>query len=427
MSITVILGAQWGDEGKGRFTDALAHDANIVARFNGGDNAGHSITIGNKVIKLHMLPSGLFRPGCLSVIGNGCVVNPRNLLNEVADVRQAGVEINPTRLKISNSAHMILPGHLALDAARETTSEGLGTTKRGIGFAYMDKAKRSGIRAGAMADPERFADAVQSHTVEVNKQLVRDFGFPAIDVLETASAYSAAAQILKPYLADTLTLLNDALDAGQHVFAEGAQATLLDIDFGTYPYVTSSSASIGGVCTGLGVPPKLRTRTVGVTKAFTTRVGSGPFPTELFGDQAIRLRGTGANAWDEFGATTGRARRVGWLDAVVLRYVVRLNGIAELALTKLDILSGLDELKIAVGYNLDGVETRAYPQDAEALARCMPIYQTLPGWHEDVRAARTFAELPANCRAYLRAIENATGASVTLASVGPEREQLILS
>ena len=291
----------------------------------------------------------------------------------------------------------------------------------------MDKAKRSGIRAGAMAEPERFAESVYTHTVEVNKQLDREYGLPGIDATEAAGAYAAASQILKPYLADTLTLLNDALDDGQHVFAEGAQATLLDIDFGTYPYVTSSSASIGGVCTGLGVPPKFISRTVGVTKAFTTRVGAGPFPTELFGDMGTRLRGTGANAWDEFGATTGRARRVGWLDAVVLRYVVRLNGISELALTKLDILTGLDELKIAVGYKIDGGDTRAYPQDAEMLARCEPIFQTLPGWHEDVRGVRTFAGLPANCTAYLRAIEAATGAFVTLASVGAERDQLILS
>jgi adenylosuccinate synthase len=428
MPITVILGAQWGDEGKGRFTDALAGDAQIVARFNGGDNAGHSITIGNTVVKLHLVPSGIFREGALSVIGNGCVVNPLNLLKEMDEVRAAGVRVDADRLKISSAAHIILPGHRALDAARETTGGGfIGTTQRGIGYAYMDKANRIGIRAGEMHDAEAFAEKVHAHTSRVNETLAREFGKAPVDAAKVAAEYADAAKILAPHLANTMDLVNDALEAGKQVLAEGAQATLLDLDHGTYPFVTSSNATIGGVCTGLGVPPKHIARVMGVVKAFTSRVGAGPVPTEMFGDEAARLRGTGANPWDEFGSTTGRPRRIGWLDGVALRYVTRMNGIDQLGITKLDVLSGLPQLKIATAYELDGAITRAFPQDSAALARCKPVYQTLPGWSENVMGCRTFASLPANCRAYLRAIEDVSGAKIGMASVGPEREQLVLS
>ncbi len=426
MSITVLLGAQWGDEGKGRITDALAADADVVARFNGGDNAGHSITIGSHVVRLHQVPSGIFRAGCLNIIGNGVVLNPRNLLKEMAEIEAAGAPVTPERLRISENAHVILPGHIALDAARETTGgSAIGTTQRGIGFAYMDKASRTGIRAGAMADPDRFADKVHQHIVAVNQTLTRDYGRPALDADALAAEYAAAARRLSPFLANTVLIVNDALAQGKRVLAEGAQGVLLDIDHGTYPFVTSSSATVGGVCTGLGVPPKAIGRVVGVTKAFSTRVGGGPFVTELQGELASRLRGTGANPWDEYGSTTGRPRRVGWLDAVALRYVARMNGMDELALTKLDILSGLETLRIAVAYAHKGVKIDDLPQDSDMLAECAPVYEELAGWHEPVSHARTFADLPRNAQAYIARIEELVGAPVSIVSVGPEREQMV--
>jgi adenylosuccinate synthase len=425
MTITVLLGAQWGDEGKGRITDALAGNADVVARFNGGDNAGHSITIGTQVVKLHLIPSGIFRPAILNVVGNGVVFNPRNLLKEMAEVAAAGVAISPTNLKISEAAHTILPGHLALDAAREATRKALGTTKRGIGFAYMDKAKREGIRAGAMHDPEKFADAVQAHTADVNATL-KLMGQPTLDAHALAADYAAAAQQLRPYLANTFAILRDALAANKRVLAEGAQAVLLDIDHGTYPYVTSSNATIGGVMTGLGVPPQAITRVVGVAKAFSTRVGAGPFVTEVFDEAALRLRGSGANPWDEYGSTTGRPRRTGWLDAVALRYAVQMNGITELAVTKMDILSGLSQLPVAVGYEYRGARTSEFPQDSAVLAECKPVYENVAGWEQDVSKARKFGDLPQQAQAYIARIEALTGVRVALVSVGPEREQLIV-
>ncbi len=424
MAITVLIGAQWGDEGKGRITDALAETADIVARFNGGDNAGHSITIGKQVVRLHLLPSGIFRDGCLNVIGNGVVVNPLNLLQEIADVQAAGVEVTPQRLRISRAAHVILPGHRALDAAYES-SGGIGTTLRGIGPAYSDKAARFGIRCGSMADPKAFAAAVRAHTERVNVILTHVHHRPPLDADAAAESYRAAAEQLKPFLEDTTALLHDALAQDKHILAEGAQATMLDIDHGTYPFVTSSNATVGGVLTGLGVPPRAIARVIGVAKAFTTRVGGGPFVTELQGDLAARLRGTGANPWDEYGATTGRPRRVGWLDLVALRHAVRLNGIDELALTKLDILSGISELQVCVGYHLDGQTISHFPQDSALLARCEPIYRGLPGWQASVGHARRLDDLPSEARAFIAEVEQFTGARVSLVSVGPERDQLI--
>lgn len=426
MSITVLLGAQWGDEGKGRITDALAADAEVVARFNGGDNAGHSITIGSRVVRLHQVPSGIFRAGCLNIIGNGVVLNPRNLLKEMAEIEAAGASVTPDRLRISENAHVILPGHIALDAARETSGGStIGTTQRGIGFAYMDKASRTGLRAGQMSDPERFADKVHQHIVAVSQTLTRDYGRPALDADTLAAEYAAAARQLRPFLANTVLTINDALAQSRRVLAEGAQGVLLDIDHGTYPFVTSSNTTVGGVCTGLGVPPKAIQRVVGVAKAFSTRVGGGPFVTELHGDMAGRLRGTGANPWDEYGSTTGRPRRVGWLDALALRYVVRMNGMDELALTKLDILSGLDTLRIAVAYTHKGVKIDDLPQDSDMLAECEPVYEDVAGWHEDVRNCRAFTDLPPNAQAYIARIEELVGARVSIVSVGPEREQMV--
>ena len=426
MSITVLLGAQWGDEGKGRITDALAANADIVARFNGGDNAGHTITIGPRVFKLHLLPAGVFRERCLNIIGNGVVLNPRNFLKERDEIIAAGYPITPKNMQISEAAHVILPGHIALDAARETTQGGIGTTQRGIGFAYSDKAARTGIRAGLMHDPERFGDAVQEHTLQVNKVLQMEYGRPALDARAVAAEYAAAAQQIAPYLANTSRTLYRALAEGKHVLAEGAQAVMLDIDHGTYPYVTSSNATVGGVLTGLGVPAQAITRVIGMAKAFNTRVGSGPFVTELSGDMAQRLRGTGKSPWDEYGATTGRARRVGWFDTVALRHAVQINGCTELALTKLDILTGLDTLRICTAYAYRGEMLEDFPQDSEVLAQCQPVYEDVPGWTEDVSVARSFDELPANTRGYIQRIEALAGARVSIASIGPERDQMLV-
>jgi adenylosuccinate synthase len=426
MSITVLLGAQWGDEGKGRITDALAARADIVARFNGGDNAGHTINIGRQVFRLHLLPSGVFHPACLNVIGNGVVLNPRQFLREVSEIVAGGFAVTPDNLQISEATHLILPGHIALDAARESTGGGIGTTQRGIGFAYSDKAARTGLRAGAMHDPERFADAVFEHTQRANAVLTTEYGRTPLDARAVAAEYAAAARDIAPFLANTFRTLNGALADDRHILAEGAQAVMLDIDHGTYPYVTSSNATIGGVLTGLGVPAQAVTRVVGVAKSFCTRVGAGPFVTEVQGALAARLRGTGANPWDEFGATTGRARRVGWFDALALRYAVRINGITELALTKLDILTGLEMLRVCVAYRFRGLRLDDFPQDTDALAECEPIFEELPGWSADVQPVRRFGNFPAETLAYIARIEELAGIPVSMASVGPEREQLVV-
>jgi adenylosuccinate synthase len=425
MSISVLLGAQWGDEGKGRIVDALAHEVDIVARYNGGDNAGHSITVGDRVVKLHLLPSGIFRPDIVNVIGNGVVLNPRNLLKEMAEVRAHGIDISPKNLRISQAAHIIMPAHIALDAARESTKGGIGTTQRGIGFAYADKAARTGIRAGLMADPEAFAEAVFAHTEQVNRTLKQELGQPGLDARELAATHGQAARELAPYLDNTFEVMHAALRAGKRVLAEGAQAALLDIDHGTYPYVTSSNATIGGVLTGLAVPPQAIGRVIGVVKCFSTCVGARPFVTELDGDMALRLRGTGANPWDEYGSTTGRPRRVGWIDLFALRYSCQLNGISELAVTKLDVLSGIETLQVCVGYRHKGKSLDAFPQSSVVLAACEPIYETLPGWREDVSAVNIAEALPVTLRAYLARITEFSGVPVRLVSVGPEREQLI--
>lgn len=426
MSITVLLGAQWGDEGKGRITDALAAEADVVARFNGGDNAGHSITIGSQVVRLHSVPSGIFRAGCVNLIGNGVVLNPLSILKEFSEIhRLTGVDVEPGKLKISEAAHVILPGHIALDAARESAGGGIGTTQRGIGFAYMDKSSRTGLRAGSMYDPERFGDLVHEHIAQVNKVLIRDYQRPALDADRLAAEYTGAAQQLRGFLADTSVLALDALDSGKRILAEGAQGVLLDIDHGTYPYVTSSSATIGGVMTGIGVPPQAIDRVVGVAKCFSTRVGGGPMVTELQGEMAQRLRGSGANPWDEYGSTTGRPRRVGWLDAVALRHAVRMNGITELALTKLDVLSGIDILRIATAYTYRGTRLNYFPQDSEVLAQCEPVYEDVQGWVENIMPIRQYDGLPVNTRQYVSRIEQLTGMRVSIVSVGPERAQMI--
>lgn len=428
MPLNIVVGAQWGDEGKGRITDLLAAEMHIVARYSGGDNAGHTVTIGPEVFKLHLIPSGIIHPGLTCVIGNGVVINPAVLIQELEALAARGIDVSPKRLKISRAAHLITPAHIALDQAREKAlaEEAIGTTLRGIGPAYTDKTARTGLRAGMLESPELLADAVYAHVEEKNSHLERLYGFPPLDPGEVTALFARHAARLAPYLADTSRLLNESLREGLSILAEGAQGTLLDLDHGTYPFVTSSSPTAGGALTGLGIGPTNVARVVGVAKAFTTRVGGGPFPCELHGPAALRLRGTGEQPWDEYGTTTGRPRRVGWLDTLILRHAAEINGLTELALTKLDILSGLPEVPLCVGYELDGHRIDYFPTELSLLERCQPIYETMPGWREDISDVRKLERLPGAARRYVERIGQAIGLPVCLISVGPARDQVVV-
>jgi adenylosuccinate synthase len=427
MPLDILVGAQWGDEGKGRITDLLAENAHIVARYSGGDNAGHTVTVGEALYKLHLLPSGVLQPNVVSVLGNGMVINPARLIEEVDKLAASGVDVSPARIKVSAAAHLITPAHVALDRAEEAARAGgrIGTTGRGIGPAYTDKVARRGLRAELLLKPEELGDRVAEHIRQANVQLEKLYGQPALDPVAIAAGFAAHAQRLAPYVTDTSLYLHQQLKAGARVIAEGAQGTLLDVDHGTYPYVTSSSPAAGGVFNGLGVGLKFVGRVLGVTKAFQTRVGEGPFPTEAFGAEAERLRGTGSNPWDEFGTTTGRPRRCGWLDLVLLRYAIRVNGLTELALTKLDVLSGLETIRLCVAYTANRTRYDELPLGPTDLSPFTAEYEALPGWSEDVSGARRLSDLPEAARVYLRRIEALTGVPVTLVSVGPERSQII--
>jgi adenylosuccinate synthase len=425
--LDVIVGAQWGDEGKGRITDLLSADANLVARFNGGDNAGHSVTVGDRLFKLHLIPSGIVQPHTQCLMGGGMAINPAKLIEEIEYLDAAGVDVSPDRLKISGAAHIITPAHLALDAARESrlAKNGLGTTRRGIGPTFTDKAARTGLRAEAMHSPEDFADQILNHLQGSNEILSKIYDQDPLQTATSAETYFGYAQRLRPYLAEIGSIVQDALDENQNVLAEGAQGTLLDIDLGTYPYVTSSHPTTSGALIGLGVGPRHLRRIVGVTKAFQTRVGSGPFPTELFDETAELLRGTGEQPWDEFGTTTGRPRRCGWLDGVLLRYAVRVNGLTEIALTKLDILTGLDPIRICVAYQRGDESFSDLPETPANLAAYQPLYEESPGWQDDITFARSWGELPTQAQQYIQRLEGLSGVPIHLISVGPEREQVV--
>lgn len=426
MPVNIVIGAQWGDEGKGRAVDWLASQSDVVARFAGGDNAGHTVNVGDTVFKMHIIPSGILRENAVAVLGNGMVINPIKLLEEMETLRKMGVTITPERLYISTRAHIITPAHIALDAAREKAlgDKAIGTTLRGIGPTYLDKVGRKGIRAESMYDVERFAELLETITANANEQIIAQ-GIEPIDSTEIIQKYIDAAEKLRPYLKDTMLYVNERLEDGANVLVEGAQGGLLDVDHGSYPFVTSSNTTVGGAFTGLGFGPKYVNRVVGVAKCFSTRVGSGPMPTEL--DDAIgdKLRGTGENFWDEYGTTTGRKRRCGWLDMVMLRYSLRVNGFTDLTVTKMDILSGFDELKIAVAYTLDGNEITSPPSWTEELERVLPVYETLPGWQEDISGVRSFDALPVAAQNYLNRIAELSGVPISMVSVGPERDQLI--
>lgn len=426
MPVTIIIGAQWGDEGKGRVADVLGAQADVVARYAGGDNAGHTIAVGDAVFKLHLVPSGVLHESVSCVLGNGMVINPVNLLAEMDALRARGVEITPERFLISSRAHIITPAHIALDRASERAlgEQAIGTTLRGIGPAYLDKTGRRGIRAGLMHNEEDFADAVHAAIERANEALAR-VGDNPLDAQATALAWIGAAQRLKPYVQDTSHYINRRLQEGARVVCEGAQGTMLDVDHGDYPFVTSSSPVAGGALAGLGFGPLHVDQVVGVTKCFSTRVGAGPMPTELDGALAQRLRGTGANFWDEFGTTTGRSRRCGWMDMVILRHAAQVSGFTELFLTKLDVLSGLEALKIAVAWEVAG-ERLCYPPGTMAeVERATPVYETLPGWDADLSAMRCQRELPDAARRYVRRIGELCETPVRTVGVGPEREQQI--
>jgi adenylosuccinate synthase len=427
MPLDIVVGTQWGDEGKGRIVDLLAARADLVARYNGGDNAGHTVTTGEHTFKLHLIPSGIIHPHTLAVIGSGTVVNPATLLAEIEMLRETGVKVDPSRLRLSFAAHIITPAHQALDRAQEAARAGdqIGTTGRGIGPAYTDKVSRRGLRLQDMLDVDSFRRKILDQAGETNHWLKAVYGAEMIDAMKIADEYTAYAETLTPYIADAGAEISAALKDGKTVLAEGAQGTLLDLDAGTYPFVTSSHATAGGALTGMGVGITPVRRVTGVTKSFQTRVGAGPFPTELFGEFALRLRGTGANPWDEFGTTTGRPRRVGWLDGVLLRYAVQVNGLTELAMTKLDILTGLPTIRICTAYRAGDQEYERLPFGPADLSPFEPIYEEVPGWEADVSGARTWEDLPEEAHQFIRRVEALAGVPVRLISVGPEREQVV--
>ena len=419
MSSVVVVGTQWGDEGKGKITDFLSENAEVIARYQGGDNAGHTIVIEGTKYKLHLIPSGIFYPEKISVIGNGVVVNPKSLVKELAYLHDAGITTD--NLRISDRAHVILPYHIKLDQLQEDSKgdNKIGTTIKGIGPAYMDKAARVGIRIADLLDKEIFAERLKINLEQKNREFTKMYEVDAIDFQDIFEEYYDYGQQIKKYVTDTSVILNDALDAGKRVLFEGAQGVMLDIDQGTYPYVTSSNPVAGGVTIGSGVGPSKISKVVGVCKAYTSRVGDGPFPTELNDEIGHQIREVG----HEYGTTTGRPRRVGWFDSVVMRHSRRVSGLTNLSLNSIDVLTGLDEVKICVAYDLDGERIDYYPASLETLQRCTPIYETLPGWSEDITGVRHLDELPETAKNYVRRVSELVGVKISTFSVGPGRDQ----
>jgi adenylosuccinate synthase len=422
MANTILVGAQWGDEGKGKIIDFLTEDADIVVRSQGGNNAGHTVIVGGDKYVLHLIPSGILRKQKMCVIGNGVVIDPVAVAAEIKGLRDAGVSVTPENLLISDSAHLVLPYHRAIDEQRELRKgkNKIGTTKRGIGPAYGDKAARVGLRMSDLIEPEIFAEKL-AERIEENNAVLAAFGAPALDYKEVLATYQEAGAGLAPFVGNTVVYLHRALRDGREILFEGAQGTFLDLDHGTYPYVTSSNTTAGGACTGSGVPPHRMHRVLGVMKAYTTRVGEGPFPTENE-DFAGMLHGMGR----EFGATTGRARRCGWFDAVATRYAAMVNGIDDLAITNLDGLDSLASIKVCTHYLFRGRRLEVPPSDVRHLTACEPVYEELPGWEIPTDEARVWSDLPPRAQAYLERIAGLSGARLRIASVGPNREQTIV-
>ncbi|MGC6588715.1 adenylosuccinate synthase [Paenibacillus sp. Dod16] len=419
MSTVVVVGTQWGDEGKGKITDYLAESADVVARYQGGNNAGHTILIDGKKFKLSLIPSGVFYKDKTCVIGNGMVVNPAALIEEINYIHDNGFSTD--NLVISDRAHVIMPYHMVLDALEEDRKgpNKIGTTRKGIGPCYMDKAARNGIRIADLMDAEEFELKLRHLVKEKNQVITQVYGGEALDVEEILTQYLEYTEIIRKYVRDTSVILNDAIDENQKVLFEGAQGVMLDIDQGTYPFVTSSNPSAGGVCIGSGVGPSKIQQVIGVAKSYTTRVGDGPFPTELDNEIGAYIREKG----HEYGTVTGRARRVGWFDSVVVRHARRVSGITGLSLNSLDVLSGLETVKICTAYKFRGEEITHYPASLKMLAECEAIYEELPGWSEDITGAKTLEDLPENTRRYVERVSELTGIPIAIFSVGRNREQ----
>ena len=422
MPAIVLLGAQWGDEGKGKATDLLGDKVKYVVRYQGGNNAGHTVVIGDQKYALHLLPSGILSPNCIPVIGNGVVIDPAVLLEEIKGLNERGVDTS--RLKISTNAHLITPYHRTIDKVTERFlgNSKIGTTGRGIGPAYADKINRIGIRVQDLFDPSILKQKLEGALRDKNQVLIKVFNRKGIEVDEVLKEYLDYAEALSQYVTDTSLLLNKALDNGDVVLLEGSQGTLLDVDHGTYPFVTSSNPTAGGAATGSGIGPTKISKVIGIVKAYTTRVGSGPFPTELFDEDGERLRTIGG----EFGTTTGRSRRCGWYDSLIARYAVRINGLTDLFLTKLDVLTGWERIPVCVAYEIDGNRVDELPSSQTDFHHAKPIYEFLPGWSEDISGAKTLKDLPANARAYVQYLESISGAPISAIGVGPGRDQTIV-
>jgi adenylosuccinate synthase len=428
MSNIVVAGAQWGDEGKGKVVDLLTESADVVARFQGGHNAGHTVMIKDKKFVLHLIPSGILHRGKTSIIGNGVVIDPGALIKEIKGLRRKKVPVK--NLFISENAHVIMPYHMALEGASEDEKgkKMIGTTRRGIGPAYVDKMARSGIRMMDLLDPELFREKLNANLRMVNHILRTKYNKKGLGSQKIYNEYMKYAKFLAPMITNTSVLINNLTKKGKHVLFEGAQGTLLDIDHGTYPYVTSSSASVGGVCTGLGLSPLKIDGALGIVKAYTTRVGEGPFPTELFCETGHKLHINGG----EFGATTGRPRRCGWLDAIALEHSIRINGFTGLAITKLDVLDGMDKIKVCTAYKYKDakgkkyIRTKTMPQNNKILAKCEPVYKTLPGWKESTKGATKYKDLPKNAKAYVKYMEKVLGVKADMISTGQKRNEVII-
>lgn len=418
MSSIVVVGSQWGDEGKGKITDFLSHDADVVARYQGGDNAGHTIVFNHETFKLRLIPSGIFYANKISVIGNGVVLNPKSLVNELKYLHNRGISTD--NLKISNRAHIILPYHILIDQLQESAKVNkIGTTNKGIGPAYMDKAERIGIRVADLLEKETFAEKLKQNLTEKNRLLSKMYDQEPLKFSDIFNEYYEYGQILKPYVTDTSVIINEALDQNKHVLFEGAQGVMLDIDHGTYPFVTSSNPVAGGVTIGSGVGPWRINEVIGVCKAYTSRVGEGPFPTELNDSTGDFIRETG----HEYGTVTKRPRRIGWFDSVVMRHAKRVSGLSHLSLNCLDVLTGLKTVKIAKAYKLNGKIIYNYPASLHEIEQCKPIYDELPGWNEDITHVKDFSDLPLNAQNYVKRISELVGVNLSTFSVGPDRIQ----
>lgn len=423
MSAFIVLGAQWGDEGKGKMTDYLAEEADVVVRFQGGNNAGHTVEVADRQYKLHLIPSGILYDDKVNVIGNGVVVDPKALFEEIEYLENEGVKVTPDKLIISDRAHLIMPYHKVLDKLKEKArgKNDIGTTGKGIGPCYTDKFERCGIRICDLLHENVFEEKLKENVEMKNSYITKVLGGEALNFEEILSEYKEFAKKIKPFVKDTSVKVYDSIKEGKDVLFEGAQGMLLDIDYGTYPYVTSSNTTAGGVSNGAGIGPNLITNAVGVTKAYTTRVGKGPFPTELNDETGEWIREKG----HEYGVTTGRSRRCGWLDLVIVKSAVRVSGLTSLAVTKVDTLAGLDKIKVCVGYKFEDKVIDYFPASLEDLAKCEPIYEEFEGWDDSIANARSYEEIPENAKKYLAKISEVTDAKISIISVGPKRDQTI--